>query len=59
MADDHVVLHSGASPEEIAYKLMKDIKLADSRKMTKEETLTLYAECLLVVKAPADRLKKK
>jgi hypothetical protein len=58
-------MQSGASPEEIAHKLLyavawgENIDLDGWAKADRKWILDTYAECLLTVKDPATRLAQK
>ncbi len=58
MAESSVVHIGENSPEEVAYKLMKDIYAAEdkyNKGRSRDEILNLYAECLLAVRSPQTR----
>jgi hypothetical protein len=61
---DSPVVHIGEnSPEEVAFKLFKEVVLVEihnggqPNKMTKKWILDTYAECLITVRAPGTRTK--
>jgi len=54
-------LHIGEnSPEQVALKLLEKVNLAEEHpERDRDEILDLYAECLLAVRKPEDRVSPK
>jgi hypothetical protein len=58
MADTPVVHIGENSPEHVAYRLFEFVCSADKpQRFSREWILDTYAECLLAVRLPNDRLK--
>jgi hypothetical protein len=56
MADKPVVHIGENSPEHVAYQLMRDVQAAGAGyKLSADQLLDLYAECLLAVIDPRSR----
>jgi hypothetical protein len=56
MADISIVNTGENSPEQVAYQLMKDIQASGAVfKLSAEQFLDLYAECLRAVRTPEGR----
>ncbi len=54
---DQTVVHIGEnSPEEIALKLMQLIRAKEENVNSRKAILDLYAECLMAVRQPIDRI---
>ncbi len=56
MADQTTVHIGENSPENIAYKLYHDIVGIEGGVRDRKSLLDLYAECLVTVKSPRDRV---
>ncbi|HWY63432.1 MAG TPA: hypothetical protein VNW15_16140 [Rhizomicrobium sp.] len=59
---DSIDIHGGPSPEEVAYKLLYVVAWGEDKdldgwgKADRKWILDTYAECLLAVRNPADRV---
>lgn len=67
MSEQSVVRMGDNSPEEVAFKLLREIAGAEDRKLfgvggktqpDRKWILDTYAECIIAVRAPANRFRK-